>query len=91
MISGSLNNFKESDMEEIKTELFIPGTLQNELIINDMIKHFKVEIKILEASFSSQSGWALLTIKGAKDEINRVFAFLMEKGVTVQTKEDNIT
>ncbi|RKY42693.1 MAG: FeS-binding protein [Candidatus Makaraimicrobium thalassicum] len=74
-------------MQEIKIELFIPGEFKDEPIICDMIKNFKVSMKIVEASFSTESGWAYLILSGEDDEINRVFDFLRKKGINVEVRE----
>jgi len=74
-------------MENLRIELFIPGELKDEPIICDMIKKFNISIKIVEASFSTESGWAYLIIGGAKDEIENVFNFLRTKGVSIEIRE----
>jgi len=74
-------------VQEIKIELFIPGEFKDEPIICDMIKNFKVSMKIVEASFSTESGWAYLILSGEDDEINRVFDFLRKKGINVEVRE----
>ena len=71
---------------EIKIELFIPGELKDEPIICNMIKEFDVRIKIMEASFSTESGWAYLIINGEQQEIDRLFSTLNEKGISVETR-----
>ena len=63
-------------MEELRVELFIPGELKDEPIICDMIRKFKIDMKIIEASFSTESGWAYLILSGEKGELNRVFEFV---------------
>ena len=73
-------------MEEIKVELFIPGELKDEPIICSMIKNFDINMKIVEASFSTESGWAYLVISGEKAETERVFSFLREKGVNIEIR-----
>ena len=71
---------------ETKIELFIPGDLKDEPIICQMIKDFKVDIKIMEASFSTESGWAYLIINGEQPEIDRVFSYLRTKGINVEIR-----
>jgi len=73
-------------MEEIKVELFIPGELKDEPIISEMIRNFNVDIKIIEASFSAESGWALLIVSGIKTETDRMFEHLRDKGINVQLR-----
>ena len=74
-------------MQEIKVELFIPGELKDEPIICHIIKNFKIDIKIVEASFSTESGWAYLIIGGEKPEVDKVFDYLREKGISVEIRE----
>ncbi len=73
-------------MEERKIELFIPGELKDEPIICDMIRNFKVELRIVEASFSTESGWAYLLLAGEKKELDRMFGFLKGKGIRIDQK-----
>lgn len=73
-------------MQEVKIELFIPGELKDEPIICDMIKSFKVSMKIVEASFSTESGWAYLIINGENDEIERMYDHLRSKGVNIEIR-----
>ena len=74
-------------MEAIKVELFIPGELKEEPIICEMIKNFNISMKIVEASFSTESGWAYLLVDGDKNEIERMFGFLRGKGINVEVRE----
>ena len=74
-------------MEERKIELFIPGELKEEPIICEMIKNFHVSMKIVEASFSTESGWAYLVISGEKKEMDRMFNFLTEKGINIEVRD----
>ena len=71
-------------MAEQKIELFIPGELKEEPIICEMIKNYNVSMKIVEASFSTESGWAYLLVDGEKAEVNRMFDFLKNKGVSIE-------
>jgi len=74
-------------MGELRVELFIPGDLKEEHIICDMIKNYNITMKIVEASFSTESGWAYLLIDGEKDEIERAFSSLRGRGVNVEVRE----
>ncbi|MDD3089520.1 MAG: NIL domain-containing protein [Candidatus Omnitrophica bacterium] len=76
-------------MEEVvKVELFIPGELKEEPIICDIIKNYDITLKIVEASFSTESGWAYLVLTGEKNVIDRVFTQLIDKGVSIEIKKD---
>ncbi|MFH1846167.1 MAG: NIL domain-containing protein [Candidatus Omnitrophota bacterium] len=74
-------------MEEIKIELFIPGEFKEKPIICDMVKNFNISMKIIEASFSTESGWAYLILTAEKDEIKKVFDFLKNEGANVEIRE----
>ena len=74
-------------MEQIRVELFIPGELKDEPIICDMIKNYNITMKIVEASFSTESGWAYLLLAGEKPEMDRVFGYLQKKGINVEIRE----
>ena len=73
-------------MQEVKVELFIPGELKDEPIICEMIKNFKIDMKIMEASFSTESGWAYLIINAESDEIERLYDYLRSKGVNIEVR-----
>ena len=64
--------------------LTFPGTLQDESVICYLCKNFNISLNIIEASFSMEAGWSILTIEGQQDEIKRAFEYLAEKGVKVQ-------
>lgn len=76
----------QEEIQEVKVELFIPGELKDEPIICNMIRNFVIELRIVEASFSTESGWAYLVIKAKKPEIERAFEYLKEKGVSVEVR-----
>ncbi|MGD2279119.1 MAG: NIL domain-containing protein [Candidatus Omnitrophota bacterium] len=75
-------------MEEQKVELFIPGDLKDEPIIYSMIKDFNVFVKIVEASFSTESGWAYLVLRAEKKELEKMYDFLREKGVSIEVRNE---
>ncbi|MDD5561748.1 MAG: NIL domain-containing protein [Candidatus Omnitrophica bacterium] len=68
----------------ISIGLTFPGTLQDESIICYLCKKFDISLNIIEASFSMEAGWSILTIEGQEDEIKRAFEYLAGKGVKVQ-------
>ena len=70
----------------MRVELFIPGELKEEPILCRMIKDHDVELRIVEASFSTESGWAYLIINGDKDEIDKMLGSLQKKGIKVEHK-----
>ena len=69
---------------KISIGLTFPGTLQDESIICYLCKKFDISLNIIEASFSMEAGWSILTIEGQENEIKRAFEYLADKGVKVQ-------
>ena len=69
---------------KIKAELTFPGELKEDPIICDLCKNFKIVMSILEASFSTEIGWAILILEGDEDELKRAFEYLKNKGVQVK-------
>ena len=49
---------------QIKTELTFPGELKDEALICNICKQFDIEVNIVEASFSTDTGWAILVFNG---------------------------
>lgn len=64
--------------------LTFPGTLQDESVICYLCKNFKINLNIIEASFSMSSGWAFLEAEGEKEEIKKAFDYLSSKGIKIQ-------
>ncbi len=64
--------------------LTFPGALQDESIICYLCKKFNINLNIIEASFSMEAGWSILTIEGEKEEVERAFDYLTDKGVKIQ-------
>ena len=74
-------------MEKVNVELFMPGELKNEPVICTLIKEFDINLKIVEASFSTESGWAYVILEAEKPEIEKVFEYLREKGINTEVRE----
>ncbi|HDN86136.1 MAG: ferredoxin [Candidatus Omnitrophota bacterium] len=66
-----------------EVELTIPGEFKDEPIFYYIIKNFDVIPNIVEASFSTEMGWAIVRIEGEEKELEKLFNFLKEKGVQV--------
>jgi hypothetical protein len=73
---------------KIKAELVIPAALKDEAIINYLCKHFDVTINISEVSFSTTTGWAILTFDGKDSEVTRCLEYLKKKGVEVKNSQN---
>ncbi len=69
---------------EIKTELTFPGELKDEPIICNICKQFDIVLSIIEASFSTDTGWAILILKGSETELKKTVEYLKNKGVEIK-------
>jgi hypothetical protein len=67
--------------------LGFPGSLQDEAVICYICKKYDVNVRIIEASFSMSSGWAILEIDGTEEEFKRTFDYLAGKGIKIQQIE----
>lgn len=70
---------------KIKAELTFPGELKDEAIICYLCKKFDIILNILEASFSTDTGWAILIFDGNEEELAKAFEYL--KGYKVEIEE----
>jgi ABC-type methionine transport system ATPase subunit len=82
-------NFNEvithgGNMAIVKVELTIPTNLKDEPIIYTMGRDFKVIPNIVEASFSTSMGWAVLNLEGEKPEIDKLMESLRQKDIKVK-------
>lgn len=64
-------------------ELTIPQSYKDEPIFYQMITRFKVIPTIIEASFSSDIGWAYIKLEGEEEELDRLIDFLRSKDIIV--------
>jgi ABC-type methionine transport system ATPase subunit len=69
---------------EIKAEITFPGELKDEPIICNLCKEFDIIINIIEASFSTEIGWAILIFKGEETECKKAFEYLRNKTVKIE-------
>lgn len=72
---------------KIKVELQFPGELKEEPIICYLCKRFDIVLSILEASFSTDTGWAILIIEGSAEELKKASEYLINKGVQIKGNE----
>ena len=70
-----------------KAELTFPSELKEEPLICKLCKEFDIILSIVEASFSTDTGWAILIFDGQEDEIQKAFKYLSDKGVKIETLE----
>lgn len=69
---------------QIKAELTFPGELKDEAIICYLCKTFDIVLNIVEASFSTDTGWAILVFNGREEELKKAFEYLQNKGVKIE-------
>lgn len=69
---------------EIRIEITIPGKLKDEPIICNLCKKFDIVLNIIEASFSTEVGWAILVFHGADEEVEKALGYLKDKGVNIE-------
>jgi len=69
---------------KIKTELIFPGKLKDQAILCDVCKKFDLSVVILEASFTTDIGWAVVCFNGSKTEIVKLLAYFKKVGVEVK-------
>ena len=54
---------------QIRTELTFPKELKEEAIICCLCKEYDIVLNIVEASFSTDTGWAILVFKSNEEEL----------------------
>ncbi|MDD4954996.1 MAG: NIL domain-containing protein, partial [Candidatus Omnitrophica bacterium] len=69
-----------------EVELNIPLEYKSEPFICYIIKNFDLTVRIIEASFSTEIGWAIVSFEGKEKEMNRLFDFLKEKDIEITFK-----
>ncbi|MFA6282045.1 MAG: NIL domain-containing protein [Candidatus Omnitrophota bacterium] len=71
---------------KIEVELNIPLEYKDEPFFCYIIKNFNLVVRIIEASFSTSMGWAIVSFEGAEKEINKLLEFFKEKNIEVTRK-----
>jgi len=69
-----------------QVELIFPGKLKDKPVFYHIIKNFDVVPNIKEASFSTDTGWALVDFKGEKKALAGLFKYLESVGVSITEK-----
>jgi ABC-type methionine transport system ATPase subunit len=72
---------------KIKAEFTFPGELKEEPIICNICKEFNIILNIIEASFSTDTGWAVLILEANEAELNKTFEYLKIKGVEIKDSQ----
>jgi hypothetical protein len=68
---------------KLSIEITIPGELKNMPVIYYLGHDFNIIPNIIEASFSTETGWASLVLEGEEAEIKRALEYLKAKKITV--------
>jgi ABC-type methionine transport system ATPase subunit len=69
---------------KVKAEFTFPGELKDQPLICNICKQFAVTLSIVEASFSTDTGWAILVLEAGEAEINKTLAYLKSYGVEIE-------
>jgi len=69
---------------KIKIDLNFPPELKDDPLICELCKKFDIILNILEASFSTDVGWALLIIEGEEADVNKSLQYLKDSGVEIK-------
>lgn len=69
---------------KIKAEFIFPQNLKDEPLICGICKQFDVTLGIVEASFSTATGWAILVLEAEDAEIIKTLKYLADKGVEIK-------
>lgn len=64
--------------------LIFPSRLQDEPIINLMLREYSFTVNILRANVSDEKGWMDIQIAGKSAEIESALNWLREKGAEVE-------
>ena len=66
---------------ELKLGLIFPAELQDEPVLCNLCKNFDIVVIIIEASFSTEAGWAMLILRGKEPEVQKAISYLEEHGI----------
>ena len=69
---------------KIKAEFIFPQKLKDEPLIWAICKQFDITLSIVEASFSTDTGWAILVLEAQDTEIVKALKYLTDKGVEIK-------
>ena len=73
----------------LKIEATFPEELKDEPILCNLCKKFDIVLNIIEASFSTDTGWAILVLHGKEEEIKKATDYLAQLGVTINSLGKN--
>ena len=73
---------------KIRVELTFPSQLKDEPIIFYLCRDYNIILNILEASFSTDTGWVILILEGKDEELKRAFDYMKGKGVRFEALKE---
>ena len=72
---------------ELNIEVTFPKELKEDPIICNLCKGFDITLNIVEASFSTDIGWAILILHGENEDLKKATDYLIGKGVIINKVE----
>ena len=73
---------------KIKAEFTFPAKLKDEALLCRLCKDFEIILRVVEASFSTDTGWAILVLEGSDEELKKAFTYLKDKGVEIEDSQE---
>ncbi len=76
--------------EHVRLFVSFPEELADRPMIYEVVKRFDVVPNIRRANVEQHSGWVILELTGAPDQLDASIAYLEEVGCTVNTMEGDV-
>jgi ABC-type methionine transport system ATPase subunit len=76
--------------EHVRLFVSFPEELVDRPMIYEVVKRFDVVPNIRRANVEQHSGWVILELIGAQEQLDRSIASLEEVGCTVNTMEGDV-
>ena len=76
--------------EHVRLFVSFPEVLADRPMIYEVVKRFDVVPNIRRANVEQHSGWVILELTGAQDQLDASIAYLEEVGCTVNTMEGDV-
>ena len=76
--------------EHVRLFVSFPEGLVDRPMIYEVVKRFDVVPNIRRANVEQHSGWVILELNGAQEQLDGSIAYLEEVGCTVNTMEGDV-
>jgi len=76
--------------EHVRLFVSFPEELVDRPMIYEVVKRYDVVPNIRRANVEQHSGWVILELNGAQDQLDASIAYLEELGCTVNTMEGDV-